>query len=58
MNILVIKSEIETLKRFSFIPKVINLYLILYANKLNVSQIANNELLWLSLNLSTLFKLA
>lgn len=43
MDLLVIKSETETLKRFSFVPKVIYLYLVLYADKLNVSQIANNE---------------
>lgn len=45
MNLLVIRSETETLKRFCVVQKVINLYLVLYADKLNVSQIANNELL-------------
>lgn len=43
INLLVIRSEM--LKRFCFVPKVINLYLVLYADKLNVSQIADNELL-------------
>lgn len=45
MNLLLIRSETETLTRFCFGSKVINLYLVLYADKLNVSQVANNELL-------------